>query len=125
MEKKQRIKVIIAVTLMIACIGIGFGLYESKTSSREDEPLGNEYLLNIDASEKGVEIGNMMYGLFFEDINFAADGGIYAELIKNRSFEFTKELATNGALPAAHQSIECSGRVHQWRISRRNFSNRR
>lgn len=29
-----------------------------------------------------------MWGLFFEDINFAADGGIYAEMIKNRSFEF-------------------------------------
>jgi alpha-N-arabinofuranosidase len=31
-----------------------------------------------------------MWGLFFEDINFAADGGIYAELVKNRSFEFYK-----------------------------------
>lgn len=29
-----------------------------------------------------------MYGLFFEDINYAADGGLYAELVKNRSFEF-------------------------------------
>jgi alpha-N-arabinofuranosidase len=29
-----------------------------------------------------------MYGVFFEDINFAADGGIYAEMVKNRSFEF-------------------------------------
>src|SRR5215204_3782978 len=33
-----------------------------------------------------------MWGIFFEDINFAADGGIYAELIKNRSFEFTHPL---------------------------------
>lgn len=33
-----------------------------------------------------------MYGIFFEDINFAADGGIYAELIKNRSFEFDELL---------------------------------
>lgn len=29
-----------------------------------------------------------MYGIFFEDINFAADGGLYAEMIKSRSFEF-------------------------------------
>ena len=29
-----------------------------------------------------------MYGIFFEDINYAADGGLYGELIKNRSFEF-------------------------------------
>lgn len=33
-----------------------------------------------------------MWGVFFEDINFGADGGIYAELIKNRSFEFAKPL---------------------------------
>src|SRR5690349_7880048 len=33
-----------------------------------------------------------MWGVFFEDINFGADGGIYAELIKNRSFEFSQPL---------------------------------
>jgi alpha-N-arabinofuranosidase len=33
-----------------------------------------------------------MWGIFFEDINFAADGGIYAEMIKNRSFEFHEPL---------------------------------
>ncbi len=30
----------------------------------------------------------MLYGLFYEDINYAADGGLYAELVANRSFEF-------------------------------------
>ena len=38
------------------------------------------------------EIQPTMWGVFFEDINFAADGGIYAELVKNRSFEFTLPL---------------------------------
>ena len=33
-----------------------------------------------------------MYGVFFEDINFGADGGLYAELVKNRSFEFPEPL---------------------------------
>ncbi len=37
-------------------------------------------------------ISPTMWGIFFEDINLGADGGIYAELIKNRSFEFTKPL---------------------------------
>lgn len=37
--------------------------------------------------EKGVSIAPELIGLFFEDINFAADGGLYAELIENRSFE--------------------------------------
>ncbi len=35
-----------------------------------------------------IQVQPNMYGIFFEDINFAADGGLYAELIKNRSFEF-------------------------------------
>ncbi len=37
-------------------------------------------------------VQSTMWGIFFEDINFAADGGIYAELVKNRSFEFAKPL---------------------------------
>lgn len=44
--------------------------------------------MTIQANRKGPEIQPTMYGLFFEDINYAADGGLYAELIKNRSFEF-------------------------------------
>lgn len=38
--------------------------------------------------KKGVPISEGMTGLFFEDINYAADGGLYAEMIENRSFEF-------------------------------------
>ncbi len=37
-------------------------------------------------------IPSTMWGVFFEDINFGADGGIYAELVKNRSFEFFRPL---------------------------------
>ncbi|MGL5958484.1 MAG: alpha-L-arabinofuranosidase C-terminal domain-containing protein [Phocaeicola sp.] len=42
----------------------------------------------IQTNQLGAEIQPTMYGLFFEDINYAADGGLYAELVKNRSFEF-------------------------------------
>ncbi len=42
----------------------------------------------VDADHPVFEIQATMWGLFFEDINFAADGGLYAELVKNRSFEF-------------------------------------
>lgn len=44
--------------------------------------------LTIDVQSKGVEIPKTFVGLFFEDINYAADGGLYAELVNNRSFEF-------------------------------------
>jgi alpha-N-arabinofuranosidase len=38
------------------------------------------------------EIQPTMWGIFFEDINFGADGGLYSELVKNRSFEFAMPL---------------------------------
>jgi alpha-N-arabinofuranosidase len=44
--------------------------------------------LIIQAGQPGAKINPAMWGIFFEDINFGADGGLYAELIKNRSFEF-------------------------------------
>lgn len=44
--------------------------------------------ISLDISaDKGVDIQDGMIGLFFEDINYAADGGLYAEMVENRSFE--------------------------------------
>jgi alpha-L-arabinofuranosidase len=43
-------------------------------------------IVNVDKTI--AEIKPTMWGIFFEDINFAADGGVYAEMVKNRSFEF-------------------------------------
>ncbi|HSW02855.1 MAG TPA: alpha-L-arabinofuranosidase C-terminal domain-containing protein [Sedimentisphaerales bacterium] len=44
--------------------------------------------LVVKADQPGARISPTMYGIFFEDINFGADGGLYAELVKNRAFEF-------------------------------------
>ncbi|MCX6224604.1 MAG: alpha-L-arabinofuranosidase, partial [Bacteroidia bacterium] len=41
----------------------------------------------IDMAQKGADIPSSMYGVFFEEINHAGDGGLYAELVQNRSFE--------------------------------------
>ena len=46
----------------------------------------NELVINT--KKVGAKIQPEMYGLFFEDINYGADGGLYAELIKNRSFDY-------------------------------------
>ena len=46
--------------------------------------------LIVEVDKHKAVIQPTMWGIFFEDINFGADGGIYAELVKNRSFEFTK-----------------------------------
>ena len=51
-----------------------------------------KHFLDLDGTSTNIKIQPTMYGIFFEDINFAADGGIYAELIKNRSFEFDEPL---------------------------------
>ncbi len=43
---------------------------------------------NITPKKLGAAIPSTLYGIFFEDINYAADGGLYGEMVKNRSFEF-------------------------------------
>ena len=48
--------------------------------------------LEVNTATTVTKIQPTMYGVFFEDINFAADGGLYAEMIKNRSFEFEAPL---------------------------------
>ncbi|MFC9952283.1 alpha-L-arabinofuranosidase C-terminal domain-containing protein [Streptomyces prasinus] len=54
-----------------------------------------DYTITVDPRAEGAAIGDTMYGVFFEDINRAADGGLYAELVQNRSFEYST--ADNGS----------------------------
>ena len=49
-------------------------------------------VIEVQADKPGANINPAMWGIFFEDINFGADGCLYAELIKNRSFEFPEPL---------------------------------
>ena len=48
--------------------------------------------LTVQTKKMGAPIQPTMYGIFFEDINFGADGGLYAEMVINRSFEFPQTL---------------------------------
>ena len=70
------------LTFFLMCL-IFAGVTEVKAQSKT---------LVVNAKTTIAPIQPGMWGLFFEDINFAADGGIYAELVKNRSFEFYKPL---------------------------------
>ncbi|MEU9733334.1 alpha-L-arabinofuranosidase C-terminal domain-containing protein [Streptomyces sp. NPDC048002] len=54
-----------------------------------------DYAITVDPAARGARIDDTMYGVFFEDINRAADGGLYAELVQNRSFEYST--ADNGS----------------------------
>lgn len=66
-------------------------------------PLSAQRTLSVSV-KPGAEINPDMYGVFFEDINFGADGGLYAELVKNRSFEFDYPLM--GWTPFGKVSVE-------------------
>ena len=50
--------------------------------------MAQPHVIDVKTTKLGAPVQSTMYGLFFEDINFAADGGLYGELVKNRSFEF-------------------------------------
>jgi alpha-N-arabinofuranosidase len=45
-------------------------------------------IISIDLAQPGKPISPDLFGIFFEDLNYAADGGLYAELVQNRSFEY-------------------------------------
>ena len=52
----------------------------------------NAVTVEVQADKPGAKINPAMWGIFFEDINFGADGGLYAEMVKNRGFEFPDPL---------------------------------
>ena len=82
----------IALTLLIFSITLGSQFIVSQTHN-----------IHVEVRKIGSPIQKTMYGIFFEDINFGADGGIYGELIKNRSFEFDNHLV--GWLPFGNVRI--------------------
>ena len=51
-----------------------------------------QHVMDVNTRKLGAPVQKTMYGIFFEDINYAADGGLYGELVKNRSFEFQQPL---------------------------------
>ena len=59
-----------------------------------------------DTTKAAADVSDTLYGIFFEDINFAADGGLYAELISNNSFEYYDR---NGKIDKHMHSWEASG----------------
>ncbi|PIB34693.1 alpha-L-arabinofuranosidase [Reichenbachiella sp. 5M10] len=71
-------------------IGMGAVLAWGCSNATSEKPASQAQSADfwIDYQRTIAKVEPTMYGIFFEDINFAADGGIYAEMIKNRSFEF-------------------------------------
>lgn len=76
----------------ILCAMVCGGLAIVGARGGTEQAAGAVSLLTVNAAAPGAAISATLFGIFFEDINFAADGGIYAEKIKNRSFEFPDAL---------------------------------
>ncbi|MDB5210067.1 MAG: alpha-N-acetylglucosaminidase, partial [Sediminibacterium sp.] len=75
---KKSISFLLTIALsIVACV------YSSGQSSKN---------ITVNINQPAAVIKPTMWGIFFEDINLAADGGLYAELVKNRSFEFNLPL---------------------------------
>lgn len=79
MNKPNMIKKLFAIGMLLASCG-------ATIAARTPESAV------LDLKKPGADISPNMYGIFFEDINFGADGGLYAEMVKNRSFEFPNAL---------------------------------
>jgi alpha-N-arabinofuranosidase len=75
--------VLSAVAVTAGCLIAAFGQSSSKAPD----------VVTVAVNQPVAEIAPTMFGIFFEDINFAADGGLYPERVKNRSFEFTEPLS--------------------------------
>ena len=82
-------------------------------------PASAQEQLTIDLSRKGNAVNEAMYGIFFEEINHAGDGGLYAEMVQNRGFEehvlpagMTYSDGTIHAVQTAHYG---TGRISRWR----------
>ncbi len=73
--------------MKLKCIKVLFALFVSMQMNAQQKQV-----LKVDISKNLGAVNPKMIGVFFEDINLGADGGIYAELVKNRSFEFNKPL---------------------------------
>ncbi|MBO8197238.1 carbohydrate binding domain-containing protein [Streptomyces smyrnaeus] len=84
--RRLRPRLRLAVGALLACtVGV-----VPAVASGEPAAEPTDYTLTVDAAERGPDIADSMYGVFYEDINRAADGGLYAELVQNRSFEYDK-----------------------------------
>ena len=75
--------------------------------------------LTIDLLQKGNAVNDAMYGIFFEEINHAGDGGLYAEMVQNRGFEEhvlpVGMTYNNGTIRAVESAHYGTGRIARWR----------
>ena len=83
-----------AAAVLVFTIAATFTLVSHRVANAADAPVqkdssATKAVVKIHGSQPGKDISPDLFGIFFEDINYAADGGLYAELVQNRSFEYS------------------------------------
>jgi alpha-L-arabinofuranosidase len=90
------------------CICIGASLLALRPVSAAP-PSPQVLAVDIDAAAPGTPVSPTLYGAFFEEINRAGDGGLYAEMLQNRSFEDAPE-------PVAWTLLKPAGAEASWSL---------
>src|SRR5688572_28823574 len=81
-NKVQRTKGMLMLRLRILIPFLTISLFHAQITFAQTRNI------TVQVDQPGAAIPKTLFGLFFEDINFGADGGLYPERVKNRSFEF-------------------------------------
>lgn len=76
--------------------------------------LSAQVVINVDAKKQGPVVSPTHYGIFYEDINHAADGGLYAELIRNRSFEDDMMPLGGRGRRGRNRQVDTTPRITSW-----------
>jgi alpha-L-arabinofuranosidase len=71
--------------------------------------LSAQTTITVQADKPGIAISPQLWGIFFEDINWAADGGLYAEMVQNRSFEYANVFGSNFTPTTAWSIVQRGG----------------
>ena len=79
-----------SVLASVAALVVSAPAMAQTGASIQDVPTARA-VVTVQAGQPGKKISSDLMGIFFEDINYAADGGLYAELIQNRSFEYSNQ----------------------------------
>ncbi|MGW7519931.1 alpha-L-arabinofuranosidase C-terminal domain-containing protein [Streptomyces sp. NPDC054796] len=117
---RQRWKLRFVPVVLLSC-----ALALPTAAQGDPAPEPTDYSLSIDTGAKGPAIEDTMHGVFYEDINRAADGGLYAELVQNRSFEYgpadnasytpltSWDTAAEGGAGGALEVVDDGGRLNE------------
>src|SRR2546421_12857103 len=77
----------------MASLVVALGLLPDLAHSADHPTTHPAVTISVHADREGIKVSPTLYGIFFEEINRAAEGGLYAELVQNRSFEDSPQLS--------------------------------